>query len=459
MINCIIQHSKLSIQNLRQRLLNILFWSVISAAFIGPGTITSAASAGASYGYALLWALVFSTVACIILQEASARITTVSGMNLGEAIREYLFDRFWGRATVYLILVSILLGCAAYEAGNILGAVAGASLILDVPFYWLTLIIGFLTFLLFSYGSVTQIAKAMGVIVAFMGICFLTTAVIMQPSFTDIVTGGLIPTFPAGSEILILALIGTTVVPYNLFLGSGLASGQSLKEMRLSLGIAIGLGGVISIGVLVVGTAIAGTFTFEALADELAASLGGWAAVLLGLGLFAAGFSSAVTAPLAAAITARSLLAGTDNAGLWSDRGRGFRLVWGVVLLTGIVFGVTEIRPVPAIILAQALNGIILPLVAIFLLLMVNNVRLLDSSSINTNRMNLLMGLVVFITVNIGISNVARALTNSFEIQLVNENLIFISSLVLSALLVWPVWRAVKKLRNADEPEVLMRDE
>ncbi len=440
---------------MRQRLLNILFWSVISAAFIGPGTITTAASAGAEFGYSLLWALVFSTVACMILQEASSRLTTVSGRNLGQAIREYLFDKFWGRMTAYLILTAIVLGCIAYEAGNILGAVAGASLILDIPYYWLTIAIGILAFLLFGLGSVNFIAKAMGVIVAFMGICFLTTAVVIQPPVSDIFTAGFVPEFPAGSEMLILALIGTTVVPYNIFLGSGIVSKQSLSEMRWSLGIAIGLGGIISIAVLIVGASIAGTFTFEALAEQLAASLGDWAATFLGLGLFAAGFSSAVTAPLAAAITARSILENQENSRKWSDEGWSFRFIWIIVLLTGLVFGVIQIQPIPAIILAQALNGIILPLVAIFLLLMVNNIKLLSKETINSKGLNIIMGLVVFITVIIGITNVTKALTNALSVEMLNENVILISSLLLSLLGAWPVYRLTKKLRKAKPIDLL----
>lgn len=432
---------------MKQRLLNILFWSIISAAFIGPGTITTAASAGAGFGYMLMWALIFSTIACMVLQESSARITTVSGKNLGEALRIFLFDSKIGKVTIYLILIAILLGCAAFETGNILGAVAGVSLIFDVPAWQVTIAIGICAFTLFWYGSVNQIAMVMGVIVAFMGLCFLTTAIVIRPSFFEMFQGALIPTFPAGSEMLILALIGTTVVPYNLFLGSGIANTQTLSEMRLSLTIAIGLGGIISIAVLVVGAAIAGAFTFESLANELAASLGSWAATLLGLGLFTAGFSSAVTAPLAAAITARSMLDPNRKSKKWNEDGQYFRYVWMGILVIGIGFGIAQVQPIPAIILAQALNGLILPLVAVFLLIMVNNVRLMNQETINSNRFNLLMGLVVFITVIIGVSNLARALTNLFEIQLLHEDLIFYISLFISLMISWPVWRLIKKVR------------
>jgi len=115
----------------KQRLINILFWSVIAAAFIGPGTVTTAASAGAGFGYALIWTLIFSVAACYVLQEASARITAVSGINLGQAMRQEYSSTIPGKAITWLALIAIVTGCAAFEAGNILGAVAGIGIITD----------------------------------------------------------------------------------------------------------------------------------------------------------------------------------------------------------------------------------------------------------------------------------------------------------------------------------------
>ncbi|MEL7833976.1 Nramp family divalent metal transporter [Fodinibius sp. Rm-B-1B1-1] len=435
---------------MKKRLLEILFWGVISAAFIGPGTITTAAAAGAEFGYAIVWALVFSTIACIILQESSARLTVASGINLGEALKKYLSDSMLGKTTLWLILAAIILGCAAYEAGNILGAVAGIELLLNIPSYWVTSLIGIIVFLLFWVNSVDVVAKIMGVIVAFMGACFFATAVIMQPDWGSLLQNMALPSFPEGSSMLVLALIGTTVVPYNLFLGSGIAAGKNLKEMRISLTIAIGLGGLISIAVLVVGTAIMGEFSFEGLAAALSVQLGGWASVLLGLGLFAAGLTSSITAPMAAAITARSILAEKDkkSKGKWKEKGRFFRMVWIVVLLVGLAFGLSQVRPVPAIILAQALNGIILPLVAIGLLILVNNLELMTQRSVNTILFNVVMSIVVFITIIIGVRNIAGAFTNFLPIELVKESYILGTSLIVTLLISWPVYRTIRRLRE-----------
>lgn len=423
---------------MRTRVLNILFWSVLSAAFIGPGTITTAASAGASYGFTLLWTLVFSTVACIVLQEASARLTIASGKNLGQAIKHRFQYSKIGRFTGYLVLISILLGCAAYEAGNILGGVAGASLISDTSTVVLTLLIGTAAFLLLWFGSTKVIAQSLGVIVAIMGICFLTTAVIMKPSFVSVFSSAFIPRLPTGSEILIIGLIGTTVVPYNLFLGSGIKHTQNLKEMRFSLSLAVILGGIVSMAVLVVGTSISGEFNYEALGTSLGTVLGNWASVFFGIGLFAAGLSSALTAPLAAALTARGFL-GTDDDVAWQDRGKYMRVVWSSVLLIGVAFGVLQVQPVPAIILAQALNGIILPFITIFLLLVMNDASLLDKASINSHSYNFLMGTIVFATLVIGLTNLAKALNNISDVALVNEEYIIYASTVIALLVAWPV--------------------
>ena len=434
---------------MKKRFLNILFWSVLSAAFIGPGTITTAASAGSGYGYSLLWALAFSTLACLVLQEASARLTISSGRNLGQAIRRRFSQSLTGQSVAWVVLFSIVIGCAAYEAGNILGAVAGATLVFDVSTVTMTLLIGITAFLLLWFGSTKMIAHFLGIVVAVMGICFLSTALIMQPSWGEILSSLVVPSLPGGSEILVIGLIGTTVVPYNLFLGSGLKHTQGIKEMRFGLASAIILGGIVSMGVLVVGTSIAGELTYARLAGSLGERLGGWAFTFFGIGLCAAGLSSALTAPLAAAITARGILAGQEEvADRWRDRGRNMRIVWGGVLLTGIIFGVLQVQPIPAIILAQALNGIILPFVAVFLLLVMNDSSLLDADSINSHFYNALMGIIVFATFIIGLTNFAKAVTNAAGYPLINEEIIFYVSAAIALTICWPVIQKIIHYRQ-----------
>jgi manganese transport protein len=432
-----------------KRLLSVLFWSVIAAAFIGPGTVTTTASSGASHGLRLLWAVLFSTLACLALQEASARITSVSGLTLGRALRKRYRGRMTGLLALGLVLGAVVLGCAAYEAGNILGALAGATMFTGLPPLALTLGAGAAASALLALGTARTVAKALGVVVAFMGVAFLVTALMLRPALPELAEGLLVPSFPPGSGILVLGLIGTTVVPYNLFLGSGLALGQSLREIRFGLSVAVLLGGVISMGILVAGTSVQEPFSFEVLAEVLSAKLGIWAGPLFALGLFAAGFSSAITAPLAAALTVRSLFARDEQDTRWTEGGWRYRAVWGAVLLTGVGFGLAGVQPVPAILLAQAFNGVLLPFVAAFLLI-VSNDRNLLSSAINGRVANGAQGLVFLLTVLLGSWRTLGAGSASLGLPAPDETLLIGVSAVVAAAAAWPLFRAAARARSPE---------
>ncbi len=430
------------------RIAAILLWSVIAAAFIGPGTVTTAASSGSRFGLALLWALVFSTVACLVLQEASARLTVVSGRNLGEALRDRYPSGLAGAAVLLLVLGAIVLGCAAYEAGNILGGVAGASLALPLGPRALTLLSVALAAGLLWFNSPRRVALSLSALVALMGVAFVWTAIRLAPPWLEVVRGSLTPSLPAGSALLAIGLVGTTVVPYNLFLGSGIAAGQKLAELRLGLAVAVGLGGAISMAVLVVGTAVAGDFGFGALAGVLGERLGPWAGVFFAFGLFAAGLSSAVTAPLAAAITARSLFGSERAPERWSDRSWRYRAVWGGVLGVGLLFGVSGVQPIPVIVVAQALNGVLLPITAVFLLLSVNDRSLMGEGALNGWLSNALMAVVTAITVMLGSIGVARAAARAFGTAVPEAATLGAAAAVLTAVLAVPVYRAARRRRS-----------
>ena len=433
---------------MNRKILNILFWSIISAAFIGPGTITTASKAGAEFGFELVWVIVFSIIACIFLQEASARLTMVSGYNLGQAITRQFSGRKSWLLVVIIIIGAIIIGGAAYQTGNILGAVAGITLIFDVSPSLFILGIGAAAAIALYFPSIRSTARFLGVLVIIMGICFITTAILLKPSFTELIKGTFVPSFPGGSGLLILGLLGTTVVPYNLFLGSGIADKrQTIKEMRFGLTIAIILGGVISMLVLIVGTAVEGEFTFQTISDALALKLGNWSRYIFAFGLFAAGFSSAITAPLAAAITAQSLF-GAKKPEKWRPSSLKFRLVWLFVLLAGVCFGIMGFKPIPVIILAQALNGFILPVIGIFLLWVINNKTLLGEKYLNSRIQNILMVSVVWISVIMGLNQIVHTLQKSFPELIHRGTFDIILIFSLSLMIIIPVIIKIHKLRK-----------
>jgi len=433
----------------KKRILNILFWSVISAAFIGPGTVTTAASSGATYGTDLLWALLFSTLACLLLQEAAARISIVTGKNLGQSVADYFEGRQSKTAVLVLVLGAILVGAAAYEMGNLLGAVEGIRLLFDIPSYLLVLLIGTCSAILLSIPSLRIMSTILGMLVVIMGIGFLITALMVKPDLGELIKGTFIPSLPGPqAAVLVLALIGTTIVPYNLFLGSGLSKkGQSLKEMRFGLSIAIVLGGIFSMAVLIAGSAISDTFSFEALAGVLKDRMGPAGKYLLGFGLFAAGFTSAVTAPLAAAVTLSSLF-GQNQPEKWRSASWRFRIAWILVLCTGIGFASLNIKPVPAIILAQALNGFLLPFISIFLYLVIQ--KSIDKRFATYMITNILMLIVIYVTLIIGLNSAVKAIARLLDPGFVNTltTQIIIASFSLVLIIIIGV-RGGKGLNNS----------
>ncbi len=397
-----------------KRFLDLLFWSVIAAAFIGPGTITTAARAGSDFGYDLAWALLFSVVACLVLQEAAGRLTVLGGRELGEVIRDRYRHRRRAGWVPALAGLGIVLGCAAYEAGNLLGGVAGVRLVWDASPRLLTLACGLGAFVLLVIGSTRWIARILGALVAVMGVAFLVTAVRLAPEIVPLLAGLLIPGVPSGSTVLVVALVGTTVVPYNLFLGSALARDHGLGEMRWGLAVAVVGGGLISLAVLVVGSALGGGLEYERLAAVLDNRLGPGAGAAMAVGLFAAGLTSAITAPLAAALTWRSLMA-ADGDRRWRATGWRFRSVWLAVLVAGMSFGIAGVRPIPVIIVAQAFNGVLLPVVAGFLWLTMNDRMLLGDRGVNSRLQNLLMGVVAATTVVLGLRGISAAVVRALE--------------------------------------------
>jgi Mn2+/Fe2+ NRAMP family transporter len=252
--------------------------------------------------------------------------------------------------------------------------------------------------------------------VVLMSVVFLATAILARPAVLDVLRGMLVPSLPHVDRGLVVAvgLIGTTVVPYNLFLHAAAVRERwngpdELPVARADLSVAILLGGVVSMAVVVtsaaaLGGSAAGISSAGDMARQLEPLLGAWARVFFSAGLFAAGMTSAITAPLAAAYATAGAL-GWDRD-LRSPR---LRMVWLVVLLAGAGFTAAGVRPVPAILFAQVANGVLLPAVALFLLFAVNSARM--GRYRNGPAANTAGAIVVLVAIGLGGWAVFRALT------------------------------------------------
>lgn len=353
---------------------------LVTAAFVGPGTVTTATRAGASYGFALLWTIAFSVVATIVFQEMAARLGLVAKMELGQALRESAPNPFARVMVAVLVVGAIGIGNAAYQMGNIAGAAMGLESITGVSGRVWSVCVGTLAAAILFVGTYRRFERILVVMVILMSLAFFGAAIAVRPDISVIVSGLLHPTVPEGSLITVMALIGTTVVPYNLFLHAGAVRAkwagttntcEALGAVRWDTALAVALGGALTCAIVVtsasvfpLGTEISGP---AQMVEQLEPLLGRAAVPVFAIGLAAAGLTSAITAPLAAAYAIAGVLGwrgGTSS--------RRFRAVWFAVVLIGTGLAALGTEPVRAIVFAQAANGILLPIVAVFLILVVN---------------------------------------------------------------------------------------
>lgn len=377
----------------------------VAAAFIGPGTITVCSLAGVRFGYELLWALVFSILATVILQGMSARFGIVSRKDLVEAFPVILPNKALLYLATLFVILAIVIGNSAYEAGNIGGASLGFSLIVDsiyVDFFgfsinYIALLIGLLSYLVLSTSNYKKIEKILVILVALMSLSFLTTALITKPDLNQLF-GGFVPSLSTENLLSVMAIVGTTIVPYNLFLHAAVVqekwkNASAMKECQQDTMLAIGLGGLVSMSVLITAVAIPQSEmkNIVDLAETLVPLYGSLAKYLLAFGFFAAGITSTITAAMAAAYVLKS-----SFKALGHTHKKAYAITWKIVILIGVIFASFSLKPIHLIEVAQVCNAILLPFIAIFLLWIVNSTKIMGIYK-NSKLQNIAGIIVVFL--------------------------------------------------------------
>ncbi|MCI1480706.1 MAG: Nramp family divalent metal transporter [Eggerthellaceae bacterium] len=364
--------------------------ALVAAGFVGPGTVTTCTVSGASYGYTLLWALLFATVATIIFQEMAARVGIVTGKGLGENIRERIKHPVLKWIAIVVVIIAIFIGNIAYETGNVTGGILGIQAVFpDASMVAIAIVIGIIGFAMLWIGSYKVVEKILTAIVVFMGVVFLITAFASPVDWGAALAGMFTPTLPSAEQtggaspiLVVTGLIGTTIVPYNLFLhASGAAERfkdpNQVSDARFDAVVSIGVGGLISMAILICAAAnIYGTGVTVANGKDMAIALqplmGEWATVMIGLGLLAAGFSSVLTASLSAAYAVNGVLG-------WGKTMKDlkFKVIWIIVLVSGVAMAVALGKsPTQLILTAQAANAILLPIMAFFTIYCANGADL-----------------------------------------------------------------------------------
>lgn len=360
--------------------------AVITASFIGPGTVTACTKAGATFGYVLLWTVIFATVATIVLQEMSARLGIVTQNGLGEAVANTFDNPILKKISIILVGVSIVSGCAAYIAGDLAGTALGLTTIIGGKSNVVAPLIGTVVLILVFKGSFKLLERLLTVLVGLMAVIFVTTMFVAKPDLGQILSGTFIPTIPHNGLFTVIAIIGTTIVPYNFFIHAASAKDtwsdpDELELSKWDIYFSISVGGLITAAILITSATLMRGIDVKTAADlsiQLEPLLGKYAKYFLSIGLFAAGLSSAIATPLGASYTLAGLLGWKyDNSDIR------FKTTNIIIVLTGIIGSATGFNPISLILTSQALNGITLPVIVIFLVVVTSRKKLLGEHTNN----------------------------------------------------------------------------
>ena len=354
--------------------------AMVAAAFIGPGTLTTATATGASNGLSLAWTILLALIATLVLQELAVRSSLSTHRDLAVLARDFGGAQ-WGRWLIApLIVAAIGVGNAAYQSGNLSGAAIGLTRFLPDQFTHVVLGISLIAAGLIMTNRYRWLERVLVALVLLMALLFVGLSLSLLPELFTLSPRRLMPSFRPQDGLLVLALIGTTIVPYNLFLHAtaarrkwrGVPLADALREARWESFAAISVGAAITVAIMVVAAVLlkvpADQPVLDALIHQVENRLPGVGGAMIAIGLFSAGLSSALAAPVAAGwAVCGALDLPTD------EHSKPFKTVVLGVLAVGAMLSVSASRPQALIVTAQATNAMLLPVVAMILLFIANS--------------------------------------------------------------------------------------
>ena len=391
---------------------------IITSAFIGPGTITLCTLSGIEFGYSLIWCIIFSIAATSYLQELSARLGIISRLGLGDIFKSYTHNTI-NKVFFIFVFLSLFIGNSAYESGNISGTVMGletftGSITINFLKFNINLLPIFISIFLISiiaYGSYKVFERMLVSLVFIMSLTFMVTAILSKPDL-NLILGGLVPKINDNNFIYVIGLIGTTVVPYNLFLHSYISKKKwkSKKDYKSSIYdtlLSIFIGGLISISIIITSAGAGGLIDGNEvknaidLGKQLSPYLGDFSKYFISIGLFSAGITSSITAPIATSYALSSIF---NYKPEWKEKK--FKIVSIIIILIGCFFSSTSYNPIYIIKLAQFVNGLFLPIIGISLLWAVNQTHYLGNY-INTKYYNVIGLLIIILSILISLRSLS----------------------------------------------------
>jgi Mn2+/Fe2+ NRAMP family transporter len=363
-------------------------------AALGPGIIAASAGndaggiatysqGGASFGYAILWMILVMTFSLVVVQEMAARMGAVTGKGFAALIRE----RFGIRPTLFA-MVCLLASNAATSVAEFAGIAAslelfGVSRYISVP------IAAVVVWLLVVRGSYLNVEKLL-LLLSSVFLSYVVAAFMAKPDWGVVLKATFVPTFiPTSAFVLIvIATIGTTIAPWmQFFVQSNIVDkGASVKDLLytridvISGAIAANLVAwfiIVTTGTVLFPRGVVAS-SAEKAAQALAPVAGQYASALFAIGLFGASLLAAFVLPLTAAYAITEAFGferGIDKS--WAEAPV-FNGIYTFVIFFGALLVLVPKAPLISImVLSQAVNGVLLPFLLIFMMIIINDRRIM----------------------------------------------------------------------------------
>jgi NRAMP (natural resistance-associated macrophage protein)-like metal ion transporter len=384
-------------------------------AILGPGLIATSAGndaggiatysqAGAKFGYQLIWVMVILTVSFGVVQEMCARLGAATGRGLLDLIRER-FGIGWALFAVVVILianggvtVSEFVGIGA--AMELLGVSKYVAVPLGAVLIWYLVIFG-------SYAKVEKILLLMTLVF----FAYPIAAFMAKPNWGEVARGALIPSFNSDPAylFLVVGLLGTTVTPYiQIFQQSSLVEKGVARSHygpeRIDAYFGAVFSNLMSVSMIIATAAtlyVVGQREIGSAADAARALepvVGSAARVLFGIGLLGATLLAGAVLPLATAYAVSEAFGMPKGVNLDFRRGRVFFSLFTALIVVGVVLALVPSIPVMQLLVGvQVLNGLLLPIILVFILLLINDKHL--TRELKNTRLNNMLGIGTLILI------------------------------------------------------------
>jgi NRAMP (natural resistance-associated macrophage protein)-like metal ion transporter len=378
---------------------------VLLAATVGPGIITANVDndaggittyslAGAHYGYRLLWTVIPVALCLYVVQEMASRLGVVTGKGLSDLIRE----QFGVKATVYLMLAVLLT-----NLGNTMAEFAGLAAALEIVHVprWVSVPLGALfVWWLVTWGTYRLVEKAFLVASAFY-VTYVLSGIMAKPDWGEVLRATVTPQveWQLPYVLMMVGIVGTTIAPWMQFYQQAAVvekgvSTRNLREARWD----VAIGAIMAVVVVWFIVVACGATLHRAgipIADAKDAALaleplaGKYAALLFGFGLFNASLFAAAILPLSTAYSVCEGIGWERGIDKKLREAPEFYSLYTLMILLGAASILVPGMPLLKVLyLSQVANGILLPAVLVFMLLLANNRELLGTA-VNSRWFNL----------------------------------------------------------------------